>query len=473
MSLKFGTSGVRGLETELTNEECTRFARAFIRHYLPLRGNRRENACVIAGDLRRSTPRILDAITAGLAQEGFSVLDAGIIPTPALAYECASRELPGIMVTGSHIPADRNGIKFYFPWGEILKEDEAPILKHLQEFPPSSPPAAQASKERIPAEDRFVRRYTSFFAEGALQGLKVVFYEHSSAAREVYPRVLERLGAQVVRIQRSSEFVPVDTEALENVQSLAAQVKSHGADALISTDGDGDRPLLIDDRGQVVRGDQIGVLASIALKADSVCTPVSSSTALEATGVFGDIRRTRIGSPFVVAAMMEAAKQGKKRIVGYEANGGFLLGSDMESETGGEKLKALPTRDCILPVLLLLGLAHQRKMALSALVATLPPRYTESDLLREFPIEKSRALIQRLLQGGTDWLSSEWGERLGSAQSIDATDGVRVTFASGDILHFRPSGNAPEFRVYSEASTMQRALQINGWGKSWVRQISG
>lgn len=94
MSLKFGTSGVRGLETELTNEECARFARAFIQHYLPLRGHRRENACVIAGDLRRSTPRILDAITTGLAQEGFAVLDAGIVPTPALAYECASRDLP-------------------------------------------------------------------------------------------------------------------------------------------------------------------------------------------------------------------------------------------------------------------------------------------------------------------------------------------------------------------------------------------
>jgi phosphomannomutase len=469
MALKFGTSGVRGLETELTDGECSAFARAFIRHFESLGKAAPSRSCVLAGDLRRSTPRIMDAIAAGLAQEGYSVLDAAVIPTPALAYECASRKLPGIMVTGSHIPADRNGIKFYFPWGEVLKEDEAPILAQLGKLPPGSP--AKPSREKIAAAARFAERYTSYFGAGALQGLKVVFYEHSSAARDIYPGVLEALGAQVVRIQRSSEFIPVDTEALENVQALAAQLKQHHAQALISTDGDGDRPLLIDDQGQVVRGDQIGVLAAQALRADSVSTPVSSSTALEATRAFAEIRRCRIGSPFVIASMLEALQSGKKRVVGYEANGGFLLGSEILSDATGARLAALPTRDCVLPVLLLLASARSQGKSLSQLVATLPPRYTESGLIRPFATDRSQRVLERLSGGGLPLFDSEWGARLGQARSMDQTDGVRVTFASGEILHFRPSGNAPEFRIYSEAATEARARELNAWAQAWVNRL--
>jgi phosphomannomutase len=220
----------------------------------------------------------------------------------------------------------------------------------------------------------------------------------------------------------------------------------------------------MDERGGVVRGDQIGVLGGLALQADSVTTPVSSNTALEKTGRFWDIRRTRIGSPFVIDAMNEALQAGKQRVVGYEANGGFLLGSDFGT------LKALPTRDSVLPVLLVLVEAARRRKSVSALVAELPARYTASDLIRNFALERSQAVLAELERGGLPLLTAAFSAELGAADDIDTTDGVRVTFHSGDILHFRPSGNAPEFRIYSESSTEERAIAINALGRKWVEK---
>ncbi len=480
MALSFGTSGVRGLETELTDEACSQFARAFVRHYRSLgRGSAESrNRLVIGGDLRRSTPPIMEAIARGLAAEGCTVLDAGVLPTPALASECIVRGLPGIVVTGSHIPADRNGIKFYFPWGEVLKADEAPILAHVSELEKTAATSnaevrgAQVHRETISAGENFVERYAKFFGPKALAGMKIAFYEHSTAGRDLTPRILERLGATVVRFGRSQEFIPVDTEALENVQALAAEAAKHGAHALLSADGDGDRPLLLDDRGEVVRGDQLGILGALALEADSVTTPVSSSTALEKTGKFREIRRCKIGSPFVVAEMEAALTAGKKRVIGFEANGGFLLGSPIEASGSlgmpGTRLTPLPTRDSVLPPLLALAAATRRGITLSQLVAELPPRYTVSDLIRPFAVERSRAVLAFLQASGFAAVKSHWEAELGALGKPDLTDGVRLEFAKGDILHFRPSGNAPEFRIYTEASSEARATDLNRKARHWV-----
>ncbi len=475
MGLTFGTSGIRGLETDLTDQACGRLARAFIRHYKSLSGNQSPRECIIGGDLRRSTPRILAAVSKGLSQEGITVLDAGILPTPALANECLIRKTPGIMITGSHIPADRNGIKFYFPWGEVLKKDEAPILEHdrLLSFEESARggghlTAALVSRA-VPAQDTYVARYTQLFPKNALKGIRICLYEHSTAARDALGAVLEGLGAEVRRFGRTDEFLPVDTEALEQVAELAAQVRLEDSFALISADGDGDRPLLLDETGAVVRGDQIGILAALSIEADFVATPVSTSTSLEKVQAFPEIQRTRIGSPFVIEAMEEAKKRGFRRIVGFEANGGFLVGSDLALGTG--TLSQLPTRDCLLPVLLVLVQAVRSGQTISKLIAQLPPRFTASRLIRNFPQEQSQSVLERLQADDLGLLVRRWKESLGTIQSVQRVDGVRVEFTSGDILHFRPSGNAPEFRIYTESLDSARAEALGDEAQAWISSV--
>ena len=121
-SLKFGTSGLRGLATDLIGAESRRYAAAFLR-YLRTRGDVGE--ILVGRDLRQSSPEIARSVIAGLDAP---VVDCGELPTPALALEAMRRKSPAIMITGSHIPADRNGLKFYLADGEIEKADEAGIL---------------------------------------------------------------------------------------------------------------------------------------------------------------------------------------------------------------------------------------------------------------------------------------------------------------------------------------------------------
>lgn len=445
----FGTSGVRGLVRDLSPGICQAFTHAF----LSLSGVK-GGPVLVGHDLRPSSPEIARACCQEVLRHGFTPVNAGVVPTPALAFAAQIRRAPAIMVTGSHIPFDRNGIKFYLPHGEISKDDEQRML--------ASPlPDAPAPDATLPAADPavldlYVRRYTDAFAAGSLQGMVLGIYEHSSAARDLLHEILRKLGAKSVGLGRSDAFVPIDTEAVreEDIVLGRAWAKQHGFDAILTTDGDADRPLIADENGEWLRGDVLGILCAQALGARTVVTPVSSNTALEATGAFVETIRTRIGSPHVIAAMERAAQA---PVVGYEANGGFLLGSDVM--LNGRQLAALPTRDAVLPMLLVLNAARSRRCRLSDLVAALPRRYTFSNRLQNVNVEACRALLAELAEDPSGF------SRLGSASlprvvSIDVTDGVRASLGSGDILHLRLSGNAPELRCYAEAATPQHAALL-------------
>jgi phosphomannomutase len=228
-----------------------------------------------------------------------------------------------------------------------------------------------------------------------------------------------------------------------------------GFDAIISTDGDGDRPLIGDESGQWFRGDVVGVLCAMYLKADTVVTPVSSNTALELCAAFKATTRTRIGSPYVIAGMEQADASAK--VVGFEANGGFLLGSDIHQD--GRTLLRLPTRDAVLPMLALLCMAREQGVALSTLSHTLPKRYTASDRLQSFANDKSAALIGQFNRDLT-LAASRLAPDAGEVLSVNTVDGLRLNFTNGDIVHLRPSGNAPELRCYAEADTAERAQAL-------------
>ena len=473
MALKFGTSGVRGLVSEMSDYECWLFARAFVRH---ARSRGTVEAVGLSGDLRSSTGRILVAVSLALEDEGVRVIHCGRIPTPALCLFGLSRRIPTIMVTGSHIPDDRNGIKFNLPAGEILKEDEKGILQGYQALRNSSQlpfqPFLRDESISVPrpdlpgpvdptAEQEYLRRYLEFFPERALGGLHVGVYQHSTVGRDILCRVLEDLGAKVEPLARSDTFIAVDTEAVDNPEQLAAWVHERSLDALVSMDGDADRPLLVTDRGKVVHGDLLGTLVSSYLSADAVVLPVSCNTAVERWARFPNVRRTRIGSPFVIRGMLDAIEEGHRRVVGFEANGGFLLGTDWPESERSRSLAALPTRDALLPLLCALHMARTEGCPLSELRRRLPERYTWSERLRRFPSETGAAIIDLLRRRTGPSATDLFRDSLGDVQQMDFTDGARLTFESGEIVHFRPSGNAPEFRCYTEADTEERARSIN------------
>lgn len=458
MAPKFGTSGLRGRVVDLTPELVADHVRAFLQ------------ACPVGTglwvgrDLRPSSPDLAAVVLRTARAAGLETVDCGAVPTPALALAAMRAGAGAVMVTGSHIPADRNGLKFYRPDGEIPKADEAAIRAALGQ-PARTVPPGPAPRHHDAGAD-WVARYVTGFGAGALTGLRLGVWAHSAVSRDLLPRALRALGAEVVELGRSDRFIPVDTEAVASEARTALADWAHNArlDAILSTDGDGDRPLLTDAAGQVIPGDILGQITAAFLGAETVVTPVSSNDGVAVPGRFGKVIRTRIGSPFVIAGMA-----GQARAVGYEANGGFLLGFAARGPAG--PLSALATRDSLLPMLAPLSRARAAG-GLAALVAAEPPRFTATDRLQEIPAQAARALLDGLQADPARLaaLLAPLGEALART---DLTDGLRLGLISGRVLHLRPSGNAPEFRLYCEAETPMAATGLLRAGMTAIRALLG
>ncbi len=525
MELAFGTSGLRGLVRDITQLEAYINTKAFLEVLLRQDRIRAGESVCLAGDLRPSTDRrvpeqegrgeILQAVATAVAQVGLRVVHVGRIPTPALMHYAVARGQASIMVTGSHIPFDRNGIKFNRPDGEVLKTDEAVILDSVravraQEY--GRPAAESAFDEHgmlregrawaLPEADpagacEYLERYRRAFPAGVLRGRRLLVYQHSAVGRDLLVEVLEALGAKVTAVGRSETFVPVDTEAVQPamIEAIQQLVDAHGGaeiEAVVSTDGDSDRPLVLGVEGGRVRffpGDLLGLVVAEYLEVRHVAVPVSANDAVDrwcaARGI--ELVKTRIGSPYVITAMRE---------VGWEANGGFLTARTLRVPAGGE-LGGLPTRDAFLPILAALCASLGQGLSLGQVFARLPARFGRSDLVRPFPREISLGILARfrpaderieqvdyradglrLRTAGGEVAGAEMpagqveelerirtelegrfpgAEGFGPVSWINYVDGVRVGFGGGDVVHLRPSGNAPELRVYANADTQERA----------------
>jgi phosphomannomutase len=491
--LAFGTSGLRGLVSEMTDLEVYVNTRGFLEYLLERREIYRGDPVSAAGDLRPSTERILGAVARAVTDAGFRLDYLGRIPTPALTWSALSQRRASIMVTGSHIPFDRNGVKFARPTGEVMKVDEAGILASVAgvraweyarkggESPFADdgmllPERARSLPEpSVAGSESYARRYLDFFPEDALTGKRIVVYQHSAVGRDLLVGILRNLGADVLPMERSDSFIPIDTEDISDERLLELERLASVArdtigdiDAIVSTDGDSDRPLVVgiapDGRVRFFGGDLLGILVADYLRADAIVVPVSANDAVDLW--FGPrgvpVKKTRIGSPYVIEGMEEhLARGGFRRIVGFEANGGFLTGSDLERD--GQWLAALPTRDAVLPILAVLHLSVERRRSLPELFSELPPRFGKAGLIDRFPARASRAILKRFSsEEGARELSSFFPPELGFGRIVrsDATDGIRLTFEGGDIAHIRPSGNAPQLRIYAVANTQERANEI-------------
>jgi phosphomannomutase len=540
--LRFGTSGRRGDVVDLTQLEVYINALAELRFLLSLpapEGSikssdpfyyaydlRPSSTCLVAEEGGRG--EIAQAIEQAIRDAGLRPVNLGRIPTPALTAYAISQRKGSIMVTGSHIPFERNGYKVNTSIGELLKHHEAPIAEHVARTrsevygrPAEESPfdmwgmfkggARPLSPESGAARTAYVQRYTDFFGTGALADQKILVYQHSAVGRDLLVEILERLGARVVAVGRSETFVPIDTEnvdenVLASIQALIDEAgPKHGPfGAVVSTDGDSDRPLILalessaaGQRARFFGGDLVGMLVAEQLGADAVVVPISCNDAIDRGALKDRLQpKTRIGSPFVTAGMVEACRKGYERVVGWEANGGFLTGSDIER--AHRRLPALPTRDALLPILAVLTQARERGLSLAQLFDTLPRRFSKAALLKRFPRPVSQRILARFspAASGTvearfdldevQTLATDGSARLASAEAsrelarircdlervfspafgfagiarLNWVDGVRIIFENGDVAHVRPSGNADELRIYAVADSQARADAI-------------
>lgn len=524
--LTFGTSGLRDEVRFMTDKECFINSRGFI-EFLKEKGEITEGAKIaLGGDRRQSTPRIMNAVSCAIESAGCKTVFCGLVPSPVLALYAIQNKMPSIMVTGSHIPEDRNGIKFTKSSGEVLKSDEQDILRNVKSVreKPKKELENISFKENGMFEDEkplpepefeqsavknYVNRYIEVFGESLFAGKRIVLYQHSAVGRDIISKIFKGLGAEVVSAARSERFVPVDTEKVsEETRRLLKQfAEQYKPFAVISTDGDSDRPLLADEKGNFLTGDKLGALVSMYLKPDFAAIPISANDAITKALTEKGVKvvHTKIGSPYVIKAMMdELVSRPFAKVVSWESNGGFLLGNDWD--INGKKLMALPTRDAVLPLISVLMLAEKESKSISELImSALPARYTHADvvdnktkgcedytalmgktIIKMFsPLDKtinqadfSNEKVEVHYQDGRicsaekdsatklEVLKNRLEKYFNKAKgferivSINWIDGIRMVFENGDVSHIRPSGNAPEFRNYATADTQERANEI-------------
>ena len=243
--LRFGTSGLRDTVENMTDVECYINARGFIAYLKDAGEFKKGDTIALGGDRRPSTYRIKRAVAAAIRDMGGIVNDQGQVPSPTLAYYAICNSVARIMVTGSHIPADRNGIKFTKCSGEILKSDEPGILENVKKERANVYSTSEENSlfdkkgafktkfgsklnHLLKAESYagescklYIDRYKDAFGNRFFpKGTKVFLYQHSAVGRDIVKEIFESLGAEIFapgniinnEPLRSDEFVPVDTE---------------------------------------------------------------------------------------------------------------------------------------------------------------------------------------------------------------------------------------------------------------------
>lgn len=341
MGKYFGTDGVRGVANrELTPEFAFKLGRAGA--YVLSKGGNKRPKVIIGKDTRISGDMLEAALIAGITSVGADVYRVGILPTPGIAYLTRTMEAAaGVVISASHNPVQDNGIKFFANSGyklpdEVEAEIEALLDNNLEGIP--SPVGGDVGKvHRVPDSVEQYADYLLSTVNVDLSGLKIVLDCANGAAYQIAPLVLRELGAEIIAINHQPDGVNINDHAgSTHPEILQEKVLTWGADLGIAHDGDADRIIAVDEKGNIVDGDFIIVICALAMKKanklplDTVVITVMSNLgqkiALQENGI--NVLETKVGDRYVLEEML---KSGAK--VGGEQSGHIIF---LEYNTTGD-----------------------------------------------------------------------------------------------------------------------------------------
>ena len=444
----FGTFGVRRTANDvLTPEFASRLAASY--------GSLVQGTVAIGGDTRTSTPMLKHAITAGLLSSGCDVVDLGILPTPAIQYAVRNYYDGGIIVTASHNPPKFNGLKFVDEFG-IGTPDDMEIAVEEMYFD-SEPKRVSWDKigkvyHNETIIDEYIKETLKRVDVEAIRSrrLKVVVDCGSGAGSYTAPYLLKALGCEVTTLncQADGFFPGRDPEPIEpNLQDLIATVKDLGADIGLAHDGDADRTICIDEKGNFVLGDKTFTLVEKQMLKENnggiIVTTVATSQAIYdvAEEFGGEVIATAVGDLLVARKLKDT-----DGLFGGEENGGLIFPDFIYG------------RDAAMTVAKLLEILAKEDRSFSELVAELPVYYQEK-LKIECPDDEKEEVMSKIaeeIKTTTDF-------------ELDTTDGVKILKDDGWVI-IRPSGTEPIFRCFAEADSMDKAVEMANWGIGLIKK---
>lgn len=425
--LRFGTDGVRGVAYEdLTVEAVESLGHAAARVIGV------EQPFLVARDTRESGPDLEAAIERGIAGAGGEAESLDVFPTPGLAYLSQARGWPAAMISASHNRYRDNGIKLFAPGGRKLPDHvEAQIEAAMIDPDGDSPEPLDVAPARDngAGRDEYLEHLLSVVEGEGLEGLRIVLDCAHGAAVETAPAAFERLGAHVVVVGAEPDGRNINEGVgSTHPQYLQQQVEATGADVGLAFDGDADRVIAVDERGELIDGDHIIAVAALDLRSrgklhqDTVVTTVMANlgfrNAMEAHGIH--VVQTRVGDRYVLEAMDE---------------GGYSLGGEQSGHIIFRDLTT--TGDGVLSGLVLLDVMARsgRKLSeLAGVVTKLPQILTSVRVAERERLDEAQAF---------------WSQ----VRAVEEHLGE-----SGRVL-VRPSGTEPVVRVMVEAPTQSQAQE--------------
>ncbi len=442
----FGTDGIRGLANgdKLTPELAMKVGMAAGKKFV--RGDHR-NRVVIGKDTRRSGYMLESALAAGFTAVGMDVYFLGPMPTPAVAMLTRSlRADLGVMISASHNPYDDNGIKFFRPDGYKLSDELEAEIERLMEADSASLLAHGMNIGRAHRDEEARTRYIEYAKRTLprnidLSGLRIVLDCANGAAYKVAPLALWELGAEVIAIGVEPNGYNINYKVGSTApEAVAAKVKEVRADIGIALDGDADRVIIVDEKGNVVDGDQfMAVIAQSWLEREmllggGVVATVMSNLGLERyLGELGlTLERTKVGDRYVLEAMRD-----KGYNVGGEQSGHIIL-SDFTT-----------TGDGLVAALQLLSVLKQQDRPVSEICARFEP---VPQLLRSVKFKSGKPLEHKLV--------------------VQAIADGEAMLGSGGRLVVRASGTEPVIRVMGEADDRRLVETVVAQIESAIRDVT-
>lgn len=432
MGRLFGTDGVRGVANrELTAELGLALSAAAARRLVPAASGHR--LAVVGRDPRASGEMLEAAVVAGLTSEGVDALLVGVLPTPAVAFLTAAyRADLGVMISASHNPMPDNGIKIFGPGGHKLDDDAEDRIEELvAEGPGLRPIGAAVGRVRAASDaiDRYLEHIVSATAE-RLDGLTVVVDCSNGAAYRAAPRAYTAAGARVIAINDQPDGLNINHGCgSTHLDPLRQAVLEHGADLGLAHDGDADRCLAVDARGEVVDGDAIMTILALAmlesgeLASDTLVTTVMSNLGLHMAMRHAGIavRTTAVGDRYVLEELR---------------SGDYSLGGEQSGHIVMPQYGT--TGDGILTGLRLMSRMAQTRSSLADLAA--PMQSMPQVLINVAVADKSAVAQAPAVRTAVAEAEAELGD-------------------TGRIL-LRPSGTEQIVRVMVEASDEDTARQL-------------
>lgn len=438
----FGTSGIRGpADTFFTKRFCYDIAKTFVEF---LKEENLLGPIAIGMDPRTSSPRIKKDLLLGLSLANEELYDEGATPIPSMNWLLKVTPVKAaIMITGSHIAPELNGVKFYAHEEEVSAEDQKKIEQIYFRVKGSKIP--ENINPEVIIEDRARTLYTEMLlslAKKPYPKWKVAIDCANGSQSVVMPELLRILGLEVVEVNcdPQKDFIARDTDTDDKagIEEVKKEVVTKNCDFGIAFDGDGDRVVFISEKGEFIQGEYSCGLVAKESPGKTIVTTVAASQVVEKLGK--KVVRTKVGSPYVVGKMKEIGAK-----FGFEQNGGAISAEIMYSRDGGGMTMKL------------LNIYSKFKGPLSALVATLPKFY-----MFRTKVDYKKELKETIISDAKKHFRGV---------SVDETDGLKIRLDETTWILFRSSANAPEFRVFAESQEEERAKKLLDESINFVKEV--